>query len=115
MKKFFNSEELNIVQVSATTMAGKTLLQHAVFYDLDDHVRILLDGGYHYHYPANLSKKSFSLSKFFFATQDRCNVNWTTATGNWATGQLGNGEIDSDGDGGDSRQSQGSYCSGTVH
>ena len=54
MKKFFNSEELTIVQVSATTMAGKTLLQHAVFYDLDDHIKILLDGGYYYHYPYDI-------------------------------------------------------------
>ena len=85
MKKFFNSEELNIVQVSATTMAGKTLLQHAVFYDLDDHVRILLDGGYHYHYPANLSKKSFSLSKFFFCHAG--SMQWQLDDSNW---QLGN-------------------------
>ena len=84
MKKFFYSEELNIVQVSATTMAGKTLLQHAVFYDLDDHVRILLDGGYHYHYPANLSKKSFSLSKFFCHAGS---MQWQLDDSNW---QLGN-------------------------
>ena len=58
MKKFFNSEELNIVQVSATPMAGKTLLQHAVFYDLDDHVKILLDGGYYYHYHYDFFYKS---------------------------------------------------------
>ena len=93
MKKFFNSEELNIVQVSATTMAGKTLLQHAVFYDLDDHIKILLDGGYYYHYPYDFFCKSVQKiilpeQVFFCHTGSmQCQLddsNWQL--GNWTAG-----------------------------
>ena len=34
-----------IEQVSETDMAGQTLLQHAVAYDREDHVKVLLDKG----------------------------------------------------------------------
>ena len=36
---------IEIEQVSTTDMAGQTLLQHAVAYDREDHVKVLLDKG----------------------------------------------------------------------
>ena len=40
------SSAIDIDQVSKTDMAGQTLLQHAVSYDREDHVKVLLDKGY---------------------------------------------------------------------
>ena len=39
------SNVTDIEQVSKTDMAGQTLLQHAVDYDRQDHVKVLLDKG----------------------------------------------------------------------
>ena len=42
---FLHLSGVAVEQVSKTDMAGQTLLQHAVDYDRQDHVKVLLDKG----------------------------------------------------------------------